>query len=319
LAECKRPVVARVQAIEHIRRMSGGSQAHMLRCSDGCHYIVKFQNNSQGRRILANEFLGTLLASSLGLPVPEVAIVDVQSDLIHSSRELTIKYPRCSEPCQPGLCFGSRYLISRFTLTHGTVLRQSGALSSWYLREVENIRDFAGMLLFDKWTCNTDDRQVIFVRGENNSSDKVAMIDLGFCFGGPKWKFIDYPKIGLFAQATVYSSIQGMEDFNPWLGELENGLDEELLRSLGNEIPPDWYANDIHGLAELINRLNKRRTLVRRLLSITCGTVYKSFRNWKVAFERSYLPIQQPGLCYLGSSNRAPNRISGIPIRECSL
>jgi hypothetical protein len=44
-----------------------GAQAHLMRCSDGNYYVVKFQNNPQHHRILVNEMLGTRLASRLGL------------------------------------------------------------------------------------------------------------------------------------------------------------------------------------------------------------------------------------------------------------
>jgi len=30
------------------------------------------------------------------------------------------------------------------------------------LREVENLHAFTGMLVFDKWTCNTNGRQTVF-------------------------------------------------------------------------------------------------------------------------------------------------------------
>src|SRR5713226_7150843 len=48
-------------ALEHIRRMRGGAQAHLMRCDDGQYYVVKFQNNPQHPRVLANEMLGTRL------------------------------------------------------------------------------------------------------------------------------------------------------------------------------------------------------------------------------------------------------------------
>ena len=50
-------------AVQHIRRMRGGSQAHLMRASDGAYYVTKFQNSPQGVRILANE----MFATSLGL------------------------------------------------------------------------------------------------------------------------------------------------------------------------------------------------------------------------------------------------------------
>jgi len=41
------------------------------------YYVVKFQNNPQGARILANELLGTRLAASIGLPAPATSVVEV--------------------------------------------------------------------------------------------------------------------------------------------------------------------------------------------------------------------------------------------------
>ena len=67
------------EAIEHIRRMRGGAQAHLMRCDDSRYYIVKFQNNPQHIRILANELLATRMAARLGLSVPESAAVLVSA------------------------------------------------------------------------------------------------------------------------------------------------------------------------------------------------------------------------------------------------
>ena len=32
-----------IQAVQHIRRMRGGAQSHLMRCADGNFYVVKFQ------------------------------------------------------------------------------------------------------------------------------------------------------------------------------------------------------------------------------------------------------------------------------------
>lgn len=50
-----------IYAIQHVRKMRGGAQAHLLRASDNHYYVTKFQNNSQSIRILANEYLATKL------------------------------------------------------------------------------------------------------------------------------------------------------------------------------------------------------------------------------------------------------------------
>src|SRR6476646_6992838 len=33
-----------VEAVQHVRRMRGGAQAHLMRADDGHFYVVKFQN-----------------------------------------------------------------------------------------------------------------------------------------------------------------------------------------------------------------------------------------------------------------------------------
>src|SRR5579863_7676298 len=147
-----------VVAMQHLSRMRGGSQAQLMRCSDGNLYVVKFQNNPQGLRILANEMLGVKLAAKLGLPVPQGNVVSVSDELIRSSTDLTIQLGRGREVCKAGLQFGSRYpgQYRKFPVFD--------FLPNEQLRHVSNLSDFLGMLAFDKWTCNTDGRQAIFIQ-----------------------------------------------------------------------------------------------------------------------------------------------------------
>jgi hypothetical protein len=145
------------RALKQIRRMRGGAQAQLMRCADGHYYVVKFQNNPQHRRILVNELLGTRLASRLGLPTPPVAIIDVPEELIRLTPELAMEYPCHRYPCHAGLQFGSRFPGDPRHLTLHDFLPDP------QLRQVENLHDFAGMLVFDKWTCNTNGRQTLFM------------------------------------------------------------------------------------------------------------------------------------------------------------
>ena len=63
-----------VEAVQHVRRMRGGAQSHLMRCSDGNFYVVKFRNNPQHLRVLANEMLAARLAEHVGLPVPTAEV-----------------------------------------------------------------------------------------------------------------------------------------------------------------------------------------------------------------------------------------------------
>src|SRR5437667_11647069 len=98
-----------LRALEQIRRMRGGAQSHLMRCSDGHYYVVNFQNNRQHRRILVNELLGTRLAARLGLPTTPAAIVSVSEGLIGLTPDLHMQLPRACPPCRAGLQFWSRY------------------------------------------------------------------------------------------------------------------------------------------------------------------------------------------------------------------
>jgi hypothetical protein len=135
-----------LRAIEQIRRMRGGAQSHLMRCSDANYYVVKFQNNPQHRRILVNELLGTRLASRLGLTTAPVNVVEVSEELIRLTAELCIEMPRTRIPCTAGLQFGSRYRGDPSKMTLHDFLPDEK------LREVDNLYEFAGMLVFDTST-----------------------------------------------------------------------------------------------------------------------------------------------------------------------
>jgi len=136
--------------------MRGGAQSHLMRCSDGHYYVAKFQNNPQHCRVLVNELLGTRLAARLGLPTTPVALVEVSEELIRLTPELCVELPRSRIACQAGLQFGSRFPGDPRRLALHDFLPDE------QLREVANLHDFAGMLVFDKWTCNTNGRQTLF-------------------------------------------------------------------------------------------------------------------------------------------------------------
>jgi hypothetical protein len=281
------PEIAKVKAITHIRPMYGRSESHMCTCSDGYNYIVKFQNNPEGNRTLANELLGTLLARYMGLPVADPAIVEVTEDLTPAKRDRVLRHDPGTKLGQPGKCFGSKYLTPRMPGSHRPNSVVPGDLNRAYLSKLRNLEDFAGMLVFDKWAFNTDPRQVVFVRTEDKR-DRVVMIDFGRCFHGPHWRFHPYTSIGVFGEWYVYSAIEGMEAFEPWLQILENDIDEDVIASLASLIPPIWYDFDVVALKALLTSLNERRKSVREMLRHCCSTNQHSFRNWMRPTDMHY-------------------------------
>ena len=277
---------AKVFAVESIRRMRGGSQSQLMRCSDGEYYVVKFQNNPQGVRVLANELLGGLLAKRLGLPVPEVSIIEVDEKLIRHSEDMVVQLARGRMPYQSGLCVGSRYPRNLDLLGNVVPATVYDFLPLGMFHKVDNIADFLGMLVFDSWVGNTDQRQVVFVRDEQNTlhlpyySYRALMIDEGFCFNACKWDFPPNSKHGLFPTANVYAGVSGLEVFELWLNRLESLIDKNTLELAAFEIPREWNNGSSGSLDRLVARLDERRHQVRDMLSATRKAVPRFFPMW---------------------------------------
>jgi hypothetical protein len=152
--------------------------------------------------------------------------------------------------------------------------------------EVENLHDFAGMLVFDKWTCNTNGRQTLFYQSFQDGQDqrtaryRTVMIDQGFCFNAGEWNFPDAPLRGLYARNRVYESVRGRESFGVWLERIEKHMTEKVLDELIREIPPEWYEDDLDALLRLAEQLHKRRSKVPELLLAAKNTTRHPFPNW---------------------------------------
>jgi hypothetical protein len=280
-------------AVEQIRRMRGGAQSQLMRCSDDNYYVVKFQNNPQHRRILVNELLGTRLARRLGLPTTPVEIIYVHQELINLTPELCMEMPRARVPCQAGAHFGSRYPGDPRRLTLHDFLPDE------QLQKVENLHHFAGMLVFDKWTCNTNGRQTLFFREDPRGPAQghgaeargwpedrdpgytTVMIDQGFCFNAGEWNYPDAPLRGLYARNRVYEGVIGMESFAPWMERVEKSITEKVLEETVREIPPEWYEDDYDAVLRLVEQLYRRRTRVPELLLAAKNTTRQPFPNWR--------------------------------------
>ena len=263
-----------VVALEQIRRMRGGAQSHLMRCSDNGYYVVKFQNNPQGLRILANELLGTRLAARLGLRVPEADIVEVREDLIAHTEDMVMQLGRGRAPCRPGKQFGSRYPGKPAETAVYDFLPDE------QLRGLSNLADFLGMLVFDKWTCNTNGRQAIFFREGAAAEYSAQMIDNGFCFNAGEWNFPDAPLRGLYARHRVYESVRGLAAFGAWINRVEN-IGESVLEEIYSEIPPEWYAFEPEAIERMLGQLLRRRRLVGELIVSAWKSSAQPFPHWK--------------------------------------
>jgi hypothetical protein len=262
-----------VLAVQQIRRMRGGAQGQLMLGADGHVYVVKFQNNPQHRRVLANELMASRLAAAAGLTVPETDVVEVSSWLIENTPELEIDLGRTHERCQAGLQFGSRF-------AGGTMPGQVvDFLNGEQLVELKNLGEFAGILALDKWTGNANGRQAVFARKQRERRYKAVFIDFGYCFHAGEWRFEDAPLRGVFYRNDVYREIGGWESFEPWLTRLET-MPAETVWEAANSVPPEWYGGDLGEMEALVEKLLRRQSRIRELVEEFGKSDRRPFPKW---------------------------------------
>jgi hypothetical protein len=262
-----------VLAVQHIRRMRGGAQGQLMLGADGHVYVVKFQNNPQHIRVLANEFLASRLAQAAGLTAPEVDLVEVSSWLVENTPELEMDLGQTRERCRPGLQFGSRFVGG---LMPGQVVDY---LPEEQMAEVRNLGEFAGILALDKWTGNANGRQAVFNRKQREKRYRAVFIDYGYCFRAGEWKFENLPLRGVYYRNDVYREISGWESFEPWLTRMET-MPEETVWTAASEVPPEWYGGDLGEMEALVEKLLARRSRIRELIEGFGKSDRKPFPKW---------------------------------------
>ena len=263
-----------VTAVQAVRRMRGGAQSQLMLGADGHLWVVKFQNNPQHLRVLANELIATRIAEAVGLTVPKSDVVEVSPWLVEHSPEMLVDGPRgTKERCVPGLQFGSQFVGG---MMPGQVVDY---LPEQQMDEVRNLGEFAGMLAVDKWTGNSNGRQAVYERKPRERKYRAVFIDQGYCFNAGGWDFPDAPLRGVFLRNSVYARVRGWQSFEPWLGRIES-FPAETLGRIAEEVPPQWYGGDPRTLEQLMETMLRRRSRVRELIGQFHESSRDPFPNW---------------------------------------
>jgi len=273
-----------LNARRHIRKMRGGAQSHLIEADDRQFYVVKFRNNPQHRRVLINEAVASVLLRYLQIAAPEVAIISVSSEFLAANPEVSLQLGARRVPVEPGWHFGSRYPGDPDQLAVYDFIPDA------LLGQVVNLREFVGMLAFDKWTGNADGRQAVFFRSRISewTAARTAtrpgflawMIDHGFAFNGPYWDYPDSPLHGIYHRPLVYETIRSLDDFSPWLDRIAY-FPVEVMDQAFRGVPLQWLDGEQEALEKLLERLMERRGLVAGLLDDCRRAKPASFPNWR--------------------------------------
>jgi hypothetical protein len=241
-----------VNARRLIRKMRGKSHAHLIEADDGFAYVVKLSNNPQGRRLLVNELIGSVLLTQLGIATPERGFVRIDDQCMNEG-----------DPLTAGVHFGSRYPGEPDTVAVYDFL----PAKLWH--RVSNREHLIGAFMVDQWAGNNDTRQAIFFRQTAKPDEDGAtgrpffaqMIDNGALFRGSDWEFPESVPMDIRGLGAVGRFDLCAGDFDPWLDVLA-GLGTDMLDEAAAEVPADWIAGDAQVLEELLVRLYERRSRV---------------------------------------------------------
>jgi len=211
----------------------GGSAAQVFGDSDGVQYVVKFKENSQGLRVLANEFVVNKLALFLEVPVPQGAIIQIPVELIGVTPILSTGRGTTG-PISSGPHFGVRRLINFWRNPPPDALSK-----------IKNKDDVPGIFVLDLLGLNTDrkpEHLIILKPDYNHTVYVVSAIDHGHCFGVPNWDITIEKKIdvdNLQITPGLMECVIGANPFKPFLDRLAQ-LDKATIDQIISQIPADW-------------------------------------------------------------------------------
>ena len=213
-------------------------------------------------------------------------MISISPEFLKENPQVSLEMGTHSIPVAAGRHFGSKFPGDP------TQLAVYDFLPDVLLQKVNNLSDFRGCLVFDKWAGNADGRQSIFFRARLRDWPGVAaphplklgfvalMIDHGFAFNGPHWDFPDAPIQGLYSRKLVYESVRSLDDFQPWLDQIVH-FPEEVIDQAYKQTPREWLEGDDGAFERLLETLLRRRKRTPDLLTDCRRGKSNPFPNWK--------------------------------------
>jgi hypothetical protein len=168
-------------------------------------------------------------------------------------------------------CASGRQLACRYIAETSDVIRQRS------FNRISNWPDMIRILVFDKWVGNCDNRQAVYAK--QGKQYRAVFIDQHQCFNAGRWTFPDLPHHGIYESRDVYREVTGWHSFEPTLSRTEK-ISRFDLWKFATEIPPEWYQHETDALARLIERLYRRRSVIRELITIFRKSGNTPFPNW---------------------------------------
>lgn len=204
----------------------GGSLPAIVEADDDGLYVLKFRGAGQGPRALIAELLGGEIARMLGLPVPEIVLMDLDRDLARTEPDAEVQ---SLIQASAGLNLALDYLPGSITFDP-LMCKPDEALASavvWFDAFICNVDRTArnvNMLMWHKRLWLIDHGAALYFhhawkQGEDHSANSFVLIK-------------DHVLLGL-AGALQSADVQAKQRLQP-----------ERLRELVQRIPLSWLPED---------------------------------------------------------------------------
>lgn len=212
--------------------------AWLVKCNDGQNYVVKFFDGTS--KSLSNEFLCHEIAKSMGLTIPDAAIISIaeeQASVINSDRKESNYFL-----ISPGRYFGVKFVENSYMLNHEIHenLKHS---------RIKNMHEVPGMIVFDLFVAYLKrpyHNALLHVLSEERQIFEYVLIDHDQCFGGRNWDAKSIrnfqPSLNLYNIPWKWNFFISVNPFKTYVEKLKN-LDKGFFKKVIDEIPIEWKKN----------------------------------------------------------------------------
>ncbi|MGE7121780.1 HipA family kinase [Peribacillus sp. NPDC046944] len=260
----------------------GVTQPKFFHCNDNNIYLVKFNHPINFNRILLNEYFAYNLAIHLGLPMPEMRLINISSQLCDLY------------PSVPGLTPGIKIGFLKEDIEDNSTA--TGTLNEPYItlfNKVDNKEVFPEILAFDALIHNgdrTNNEGNFILTSTGYNSYHMKIIDHGHAFFGPEGNpqrlhlLRTFNEVHLNLLGIIYDAIKGHIDLttgtNPFLNIINKieGIDVNDLTIMLSKVPKNWGINSVE--IEALKRfvLDRQFTVKYTINTLTNGGY---FPLWK--------------------------------------
>jgi hypothetical protein len=220
-----------------------------------CKYLTQFDRTEIN--FLAYEIVAHYLLKALGIPTPEIALVEVAIGTLDKSK---IRVNRRLN--EGNICFGSRSVVPSNEITDFEV-----CLSKRDYNTIHNPEDIVKIALFDLWINNVDRGRFIdpgfnynLLAVAHHDKRKIMAIDHAFVFGGVNQIGIFNPLMGVDRSnklhlSDFYRSCMTYMDYFTFVETIDNFIP---LLHVSYELVIEQFIDQLADIWDLMPNLAQR-------------------------------------------------------------